>query len=63
MKYTKGIFCIEGIWNEGDLKNKLSVLPMLELLKRGEYCDYIYHDCATMEELKFFLTKWKQKNI
>ena len=61
MKYKKGIFCIEGIWDEGDLKNKISVLPMLDLLKRGGYCDYIYHDCATLEELKFFLKKWKQK--
>lgn len=61
MKKSKGISCIEGIWNEHDLHNKLSVLPMLELLKRGEYCDYIYHDCATNDELYFFLKQWKLK--
>jgi hypothetical protein len=32
---------------------------MLELLKRVENCDYIYHDCATREELQFYMKKFK----
>ena len=48
----KGIYCIEGLWEEHDIQDKSSVLPILDLLeKRGE-CDYIYHDSATKDELE-----------
>jgi ribosomal protein L10 len=58
----KGIYCLEGLW-DNDLKNKSTVLPILELLDKGGICRFIYHTCATKEELEFFLNKWKQKSI
>ena len=58
----KGIFCLEGLWTH-DLKNKSTVLPILELLQKGGVCNHIHHTCATKEELEFFLNKWKQESI
>lgn len=59
----KGIYCIEGLWEEHNIQDKSSVLPILDLLEKRNYCDYIYHDCATKEELEFFLNKWKLKSV
>jgi hypothetical protein len=58
----KGIYCLEGLWTN-DLKNRSTVLPILELLEKGGISNYIYHGCATKEELEFCLKKWKQKAI
>lgn len=63
MKQKKGIFCIEGMWDHYDIKNKSTVLPILDLLNKSGTCDYIYHDCATREELEFLLNKWKRKSV
>jgi hypothetical protein len=54
-----GVFCLEGLW-ESDLKDRTSVLPLLQLLKQRGICDFIFHKCATTEEFEFFLNKWKQ---
>jgi len=59
---SKGIYCVEGLW-ETDIKNKATVLPMLELLEKRGICKFIYHDCATRHELEFYLKKWKRKSI
>jgi hypothetical protein len=59
----KGIYCIEGLWEEHNIQDKSTVLPILDLLEKRNYCDYIYHDCATKQELEFFLNKWKLKTI
>jgi hypothetical protein len=59
----KGIYCIEGLWNHLNIQDKSTVLPILELLEKRGYCDYIYHDCATKAELEFYLDKWKNKTI
>jgi hypothetical protein len=59
----KGIFCIEGLWDHFDIANKSTVLPLLELLENQNYCEYIYHDCATVAEIEFFLDHWKLKKI
>jgi len=59
----KGIYCVEGLWNHDDLRDKSTVLPILDLLEKKGYCDYIFHDCATREELEYFLNKWKTKSI
>lgn len=59
----KGIFCIEGLWEMDDIEDKSTVLPILELLERREYCDFVYHDCVTIPELKFYLSRWKTKKI
>ena len=56
----KGIYCLEGIWDE-DLREKSSVKPILELLHNNRNIDFIYHNCATAEEIEFYVCKWRQK--
>ena len=60
---SKNIYCIEGLWNRHDVCDKSTVVPILELLEKGGYCNYVYHNSATKAELEFFLTKWKTKSI
>ncbi|MCB0170673.1 MAG: hypothetical protein KDI62_03845 [Anaerolineae bacterium] len=60
-KEWKGVFCLEGLW-ENDLKLNSSVEPVLELLnKQYPKLKYIHGDCATVEEVRFYLKKWVQK--
>jgi hypothetical protein len=63
VKRNKNIYCLEGLWNDYDLKDKSSVIPLLEFLAKSRACDFIYHDCATKDELAFFLRKWAIKSI
>ena len=63
MRRNKNIYCLEGMWNDYNLKDKSSVTPLLEFLFTSNYCNFIYHDCATKEEFIFFLKKWAQKSI
>jgi hypothetical protein len=58
----KGIYCLEGLWDQ-NLKDKSTVQPILELLEKSDICNHMYHSCATQDELEFFLKKWKQKKI
>lgn len=58
----KGIYCLEGLWDD-NLKDRSTVLPILELLEKSGVCKYMYHSCATPNELEFFLKKWKQKGF
>lgn len=58
----KGVFCLEGLWDT-DLKVNSSVEPVLQLLnKQYPKLKYIHGDCATPEELRFYLAKWIQKS-
>jgi len=57
MSTNKGIFCIEGIWEE-DLRQRSTVRPILDVLHSNMNINYIYHDCATSEELEFYIKKW-----
>lgn len=57
---TKGIFCIEGLWDP-DLRVSSSVVPMLDLLNLNALVSYIHMDCATHEEFEFYVGKWVQK--
>ncbi len=59
----KGIYCIEGLWDHHNIQDQSTVLPILDLLEKRGYCNYIYHDCATKAELEYFLDKWKDKSI
>jgi hypothetical protein len=59
----KGIYCIEGLWDHVNIQDETTVLPILDLLEKKNYCDHIYHDCATKSELEYFLDKWKHKTI
>jgi len=64
MRYKKkGIFCIEGIWEPQDYKDKSTVLPILDLLDKRGICNYIYHGSATQAEFEFYLDKWKHKTV
>lgn len=57
---AKGIFCLEGAWYP-NLKYRQSVRHMLELLSNSEGAKHIYKDCATLEELRFYMENWSQK--
>jgi hypothetical protein len=59
LSFEKKIFCLEGLW-EQDLTKKSTILPILELLYLNERLEYIYRDCATKEELEFYLKKWTE---
>ena len=56
----KGVFCLEGAW-DADLKSKQSVRYMLQLLSAVEGLNYIHKDVATLEELQFYLKRWRLK--
>ncbi|UCF79422.1 MAG: hypothetical protein JSW03_04045 [Candidatus Eiseniibacteriota bacterium] len=58
---TKGIFCIEGLWDP-DLRLSSTVRPLMELLRLNESIDYIHREYATREEFEFYLSKWTQKS-
>ena len=56
----KGIFCLEGLWYD-DLRKRSTVKPILELLELNSGIPFLHSDCATEEEFKFYLRKWKTK--
>ena len=56
----KRIFCLEGLW-EQDLTKKSTIQPILDLLYRNDKIEFIYRDCATKEEMEFYLGKWTQE--
>ncbi|HQO62440.1 MAG TPA: hypothetical protein PK528_02390 [Syntrophorhabdus sp.] len=57
---NKGIFCLEGLW-DNDLRKISTVEPILSLLHRRNSIPYIYRDCGTLDEFKFYLNIWPQK--
>ncbi len=59
-RQSKGIFCIEGLWDQ-DLRVSSSVVPFLDLLNLNAPLEYIHMDCATSDEFEFYLLKWVQK--
>ena len=58
----KGVFCLEGFWY-GDHRDKTSVYPILDLVSRFQKLPFLYHRCATYEEFKFSISKWKMKGF
>lgn len=56
---AKGVFCLEGLW-QTDLRKASTVQPILGFLKQNAGIPYIYRDCATQEEFKFYLSKFPQ---
>ncbi len=60
---SKGIYCIEGLWDHQNITDRSTVLPLLDLLHNQGYCPYVYHDCATVPEIEYYLTRWKEKKI
>jgi hypothetical protein len=57
---TKGIFCIEGLWDT-DLRVGSTVRPVLELLRLHEGAKYIHREYATRAEFEFYVKKWIQR--
>ena len=55
-----GVFCLEGEWDR-DLRQRMSVEPVLELLERIRLARYIHRDVATITEFEYYLKKWGQK--
>jgi hypothetical protein len=39
--WKKGIYCIEGLWDHGNIQDQSTVLPILDLLEKRGYCNYI----------------------
>ena len=63
VKKAKRIYCIEGHWDYGNREVEPSVQPMLEQMRNMGLWDYARRDCATMEELKYFLRReWHRCN-
>lgn len=59
---TKGVFCLEGFWY-GDHRDPTSVYPVLDLVRRFQQMPFIHHRCATFEEFRFSLIKWRNKSF
>lgn len=57
---TKGIFCLEGLWNL-DLRDTSTVRPLLELLRLNENVPYIHREFGTRDEFEYYIDKWPQK--
>ena len=55
MKLDKRIYCIEGHWNYGKREAEPSVEPMLKLLSDMGEWDYARRDCATREEMEYWI--------
>lgn len=55
MKLEKRIYCIEGHWGSDKREVEPSVEPMLQLLHGLGQWEYARRDCATVEELVYFL--------
>lgn len=52
-----GIFCLEGEWDE-DIRGRLSVRPILELLEHLNIAQWVHRDAATRSEFEYYLDKW-----
>ncbi|MBI1374907.1 MAG: hypothetical protein GC159_19490 [Phycisphaera sp.] len=61
-RHVKGVFCLEGEWNES-LKKTSSVKPILELLRQWApyHVPSIHRNVATSDELRYYLDKWLLK--
>jgi hypothetical protein len=58
--YRKNIFCLEGDWTK-DLKNTQSIKSALDFLYHNIDIKYIHRNCATSEQMKYYLEKFTQK--
>lgn len=58
--HKKKIACIETLF-DGNVENRLSVVPLLELSERVNEVKWAYLTCNTEEELKYNLAKLKHR--
>ena len=62
MKLEKRIYCIEGQHNWGKREIEPSVEPILQMLQKMGQWNYARRDCATQEELEFWLkNEWNTR--
>jgi len=54
--HRKNIACLESLWSS-DVENRLSVVPILELVSKVNGIRYTYLTCNTREELSYNLGK------
>ena len=57
MKLDTRIYCIEGHWDYGNREVEPSVEPILLMLRSMGHWNYARRDCATVEEMYYFLGK------
>src|SRR6186997_2566481 len=57
---NKNVFCLEGDW-EKDLRDKSSVSAALDFLHSNCGIEYIHKNCGTVDNMKYYLSLWKQK--
>ena len=63
MKRGIRIYCVEGHWNYGNREVEPTVEPMLEQLRRLGHWEYARRDCATLDQLEYFLNaEWERCN-
>ena len=55
MKLETRIYCIEGHWDFGKREVEPSVEPILQMLRTMGQWNYARRDCATIEEMNYFL--------
>ena len=55
MMLEQRIYCIEGHWDYGKREVEPSVEPILQMLRNKGFWNYVRRDCATLEELQFWL--------
>ena len=63
MKKDLRIYCIEGHWDYGNRQVEPSVEPMLKLLQGMDLWNYARRDCATIDEMIYFIdAEWARCN-
>ncbi len=55
MLLEKRIYCIEGHWDHGKREVEPTVEPILQMLHRLGQWPYARRDCATVEEMKYWI--------
>ena len=59
--HRTNIACLESLWNS-DIENRLSVVPILELVSKVNGISYTYLTCNTREELAYNLVKLGERH-
>lgn len=58
--YKKNVFCLEGDW-ANDLRDRSSIKASLTFMSQNFGVKYIFKQCGTIDNLKFYLDKWKHR--
>lgn len=55
-----GLFCLEGDWYR-DLRDSVTVEPILQLLRSVGVADYIHRDIGTRAEFEHYVSQWAMR--